>query len=61
MVKYLTDFTLVALLVIGITAIMGVFTNGIGKKFFGGNRKSELADQSAKMQTGWKSIGGKKR
>ncbi|MDE3838226.1 hypothetical protein C0966_02345 [Bacillus methanolicus] len=60
MVKYLTDFTIVALLVIGITAIMGVLTNGIGKKIFGGKRKSEFVDQSLKMQTGWKTVGGQK-
>jgi hypothetical protein len=61
MVGYLTDFTIVALLVIGFTAIMGVFTNGIGENLFGGKPKTEFVDQSTKMQTGWKSVGGKKR
>ncbi|UQD51420.1 hypothetical protein C0971_04845 [Bacillus methanolicus] len=60
MVGFLTDFTMFALLVIGITAIMGVFTNGIGEKLFGGKRKSEFVDQSLRVQNGWKTVGGKK-
>ncbi|CAM3663654.1 hypothetical protein [Mesobacillus zeae] len=58
---YITDLTIVALLVIGITAVMGVVTNGIGEKLFGGKRKSEFVDQSARMQTGWKTVGGQKK
>lgn len=61
MVGYITDLTIVALLVIGITALLGVFTNGIGEKFFGGKRKTEFVDQSARMQTGWKNVGGNKK
>jgi len=60
MAQYFIDLTLVALLVIGITAIMGVFANGIGEKFFGGSARSENVNQSAKTQSGWKLIGGKK-
>ncbi|WP_174730913.1 hypothetical protein [Mesobacillus harenae] len=58
---YILDLTLVALLVIGITAIMGVFLNGLGEKVFGGKRKSEFVDQSDRMQTGWKAVGGRKQ
>lgn len=61
MVGYLTDLTIVALLVIGLTAFLGVFTNGIGERLFGGKNKSEFVDQSAKVQTGWNNVGGKKR
>ncbi len=60
MVAYITDFTVVALLVIGITAIMGAITNGIGEKVFGGKRRTEFVDQTAKYQTGWKAVGGKR-
>ncbi len=35
MIGYITDFIIVALLVIGITAVMGVMTNSIGGKVFG--------------------------
>jgi hypothetical protein len=60
MVEYFMDFTVVALLVIGITAVMGVLTNGIGEKLFGGKGNSEHIDHSAKIQAGWKSVGGRK-
>jgi hypothetical protein len=59
--SYITDLTIVALLIIGITAVLGVITNGIGEKLFGGKRKSEFVDQSAKFQTGWKQVGGKRK
>lgn len=55
---YILDFTLVAVLVVGITATVGVVTNGVGIKFFGGKNKSEFVDQSNSIQTGWKKIGG---
>ncbi|KAF0821234.1 hypothetical protein ACOSZF_14405 [Cytobacillus firmus] len=61
MVGYITDLTIVALLIIGFTALLGVLTNGIGEKFFGGKNKSEFVDQSARVQTGWKSVGGQKK
>jgi hypothetical protein len=58
---YIMDLTIVALLIIGITALMGVITNGIGENVFGGKRRSEFVDESAKYQTGWKLVGGKKK
>ncbi|KON89421.1 hypothetical protein AF332_23130 [Sporosarcina globispora] len=58
---YITDLTIVALLIIGFTALLGVLTNGIGEKLFGGKNKSEFVDQSARVQTGWKSVGGMKK
>ncbi|AYA75129.1 MULTISPECIES: hypothetical protein [Robertmurraya] len=61
MVNYITDLTIVALLIIGITAVLGVVTNGIGEKLFGGKQKTEFVDQSAKFQTGWKQVGGKRK
>jgi hypothetical protein len=59
--SYITDLTIVALLIIGITAVLGVVTNGIGLKLFGGKQKAEFVDQSAKFQTGWKQVGGKRK
>ncbi len=61
LIEYFIDFTIVALLVIGITAVMGVLTNGIGEKLFGGKKGTESFDKSASMQAGWKSVGGKKK
>ncbi|MDR4945926.1 hypothetical protein [Neobacillus cucumis] len=60
MTAYITDFVLVAVLIIGITAFMGVITNGIGEKIFGGKRRTQFTDESAKYRTGWKMVGGKK-
>lgn len=61
MIEYITDLTIVALLIVALTALMGVITNGIGEKFFGGKQKSEFVDKSASMQTGWKYVGGGKK
>ncbi|AIM17435.1 hypothetical protein LRS37_02395 [Neobacillus sedimentimangrovi] len=58
---YITDLTVVAILIIGLTAVMGVILNSIGEKVFGGKRRSEYVDQSARFQTGWKAVGGKRK
>lgn len=58
---YIVDFIIVSLLVIGITATNGVLTSAIGLKFFGGKDKSEIVDKSVSLQSGWKSVGGKKK
>ncbi|PLT33877.1 hypothetical protein [Bacillus sp. V5-8f] len=59
MAAYFLDFSIVAVLIIGITAINGVLTNGIGEKVFGGKRHSASSDQSERIQSGWNSVGGK--
>lgn len=61
MANFILDLSIVATLVIGITAVMGVMTNGIGVRFFGGKKKNEFVDQSARFQTGWNYVGGKKK
>jgi hypothetical protein len=61
MAGYLLDFALVALLIVGITAIMGVLTNGIGENLFGRGKKSHFVDQAAKSTSGWKEVGGNKK
>ncbi|MGM0902427.1 hypothetical protein [Mesobacillus maritimus] len=58
---YIVDFTIVALLIIGITALNGVMSNAIGLKVFGGKNKNEILDKSVSLQTGWKSVGGTKK
>ena len=58
---YIIDLTVVTILIVGITAIMGVITNGIGEKVFGGKNRTEFVDESAKYQTGWKMVGGKRK
>lgn len=59
MLAYIVDFLMVMGLIIVITALNGVMTNGVGNKVFGRNKKSEFVDQSSRMQTGWNEIGGK--
>ncbi len=60
-VGYITDLAIVTVLIVGLTALMGVIANGIGEKVFGGRKRSEYVVQSAHFQTGWKQIGGKKK
>jgi hypothetical protein len=58
---YIADLSMVAILIIGITALMGVITNGFGEKVLGGKKRSEFVDQSARFQKQWKKVGGKKK
>ncbi|EKN65418.1 hypothetical protein BABA_20631 [Neobacillus bataviensis LMG 21833] len=60
MMGYIADLSMVALLIIGLTAFMGVISNGIGEKIFGGKHRTEFTDESAKYRTGWKAVGGRK-
>lgn len=59
MIAFFIDFAIVATLVIGITALIGVITNSIGEKLFGGNEKMKFVHKSNEIQTGWKQVGGK--
>ncbi|WNS77559.1 hypothetical protein RRV45_07755 [Bacillus sp. DTU_2020_1000418_1_SI_GHA_SEK_038] len=61
MIDYIIDLTIVSLVIIGLTATLGVITNGLGEKIFGGKNKNEFVDQCAKFTTGWKAVGGKKK
>ena len=59
--EYIADLSIVALLIISITAVMGVVTNGIGIKLFSQKNKMEFVEKSEKFQAGWKKVGGKKK
>lgn len=62
MAQYFVDFTLVSLIIIGLTAILGVLLNGIGEKFFGrGKEGLESVQHSNHTQIGWNNVGGKKK
>ncbi|MBO0962893.1 hypothetical protein J1P26_24785 [Neobacillus sp. MM2021_6] len=61
MMAYIADLTMVALLIIGLTAFMGGISNGIGEKIFGGKRRTEFTDEGAKYRTGWKTVGGNRK
>ncbi|RHW43223.1 hypothetical protein D1B31_00665 [Neobacillus notoginsengisoli] len=58
--EYLMDLAIVTILVVGITALMGVITNGIGENVFGRKNRTQFTDQASKFVSGWKEIGGKK-
>ncbi|UOK58840.1 MULTISPECIES: hypothetical protein [Metabacillus] len=60
MFEYAFDFLLVAVLVIGITALMGVITNGIGETIFSGKKKNENVEHTLKTQAGWRKVGGRR-
>ncbi len=55
------DLGLVTILVVGLTALMGSFSAGIGEGIFGGSNRSEHLDQSNKSSKGWNQVGGKKK
>ncbi|MFD0048867.1 hypothetical protein ACFVHQ_05960 [Actinomycetes bacterium NPDC127524] len=61
MAGYLVDLVIFSLLVIGITAFNGVLTNSIGEKLFGGKQRTEISSRSEGIQSGWKSVGGRKK
>ena len=60
MSMFLLDFAIVSLLIISLTALLGVFTNGLGVMVFGGRHKNKFVNQTAKTQMGWRKVGGKK-
>ncbi|WP_409304661.1 hypothetical protein [Peribacillus sp. SCS-155] len=60
MAGYIFDLIVAAGLIIGITALNGIITNGIGEKFFGGKQHSDISDHSSRIQEGWNEVGGKK-
>ncbi|MBJ7984848.1 hypothetical protein [Bacillus cereus] len=59
MIAFFTDFIIVATLIIGITALIGVITNSIGEKLFGGKEKMKFVNKSLDVQSGWNKVGGK--
>lgn len=61
MTDYIIDLALLAVLIIGITATVGVVTNGIGEKVFGGKGGSDILNRDLQVKAGWKQIGGKKK
>ncbi len=58
---YILDFALVSLLIIGITALLGVISNGIGIHLFGRKNRSKFVDQSDKSTAGFNMVGGNKK
>lgn len=61
MAEYFIDFILVASVIIGITALNGVLTNGIAEKLFGGKKHANIYDHSKNIQANWRQVGGRKK
>ncbi|WP_099354199.1 hypothetical protein [Fredinandcohnia onubensis] len=61
MASYIMDLGLIAILVIGITALMGVIANGVGEKVFGGKSSSDIVTRDLNVKAGWKNVGGRKK
>ncbi|WP_449539482.1 hypothetical protein [Ferdinandcohnia sp. Marseille-Q9671] len=61
MASYILDLGLITVLVIGITALMGVMANGLGERVFGGKTGSSIVNQDLRVKTGWNNVGGKKK
>ena len=61
MFAFIRDFLIIAILIIGITALMGVIARGIAQTFFAGKNKGFFIDKSKSFQTGWNEVGGKKK
>ncbi|MFT4412493.1 hypothetical protein ACLM5H_01410 [Fredinandcohnia humi] len=58
--SYIIDLAILTVLVIGITATMGVIANGFGEKI-GGKAGSTIVNRDLSVKAGWKSVGGKKK
>ncbi|MDF2946241.1 MAG: hypothetical protein K0S51_920 [Bacillales bacterium] len=60
MVNFWLDFILIAVIIVGITATMGVILNWFGVNIFGRKNSNEFTIQSDKSIAGFKKVGGKK-
>ncbi|WP_078430348.1 hypothetical protein [Alkalihalobacterium alkalinitrilicum] len=57
--NFVIDFILLAVFIIGLTALMGTITNVFGMKVFGRGNVNKFKNTSTNVQTGWKKVGGK--
>jgi hypothetical protein len=56
MTAYIIDFVLLAVLIIGLTALLGVISTTIGEKLFGRKKGNVFFDQNANSQQGWRKM-----
>lgn len=56
MISYILDFALVFILIISLTATVGVITNSIGIKFFSRGQKDEFTSQNNKTLANFKLV-----
>ncbi|WP_096199053.1 hypothetical protein [Bacillus sp. FJAT-45350] len=58
MIELLTDLGILALLIIVITALMGVVSMSFGTKVLGRGQANRFVDKSAATQMNWRRVGG---
>lgn len=58
--QYFLDFVLIAGLIVGITALSGVMSSGIGTRILGKGNENLHVNHTLMTQKGWKTVGGKK-
>ncbi|MBH0155640.1 MAG: hypothetical protein ACQET8_00370 [Bacillota bacterium] len=56
MISFFTDLTLLALCVVGITALMGSISQFIAVKLFGGKKVFHFVDKSKSFQENWRPV-----
>jgi hypothetical protein len=56
LVAFFTDLALLALCVVGITAMMGTISQVIAVKLFGGNKVNHFVDKSKSFQQNWSPV-----
>ncbi|HET7657819.1 MAG TPA: hypothetical protein VFK37_05965 [Bacillales bacterium] len=56
MSSFIIDLILLGVFVIGLTAMLGVISTGIGERLFGRKKGSQFLDQTANSQKGWRKM-----
>ncbi|MGL4521910.1 MAG: hypothetical protein ACRCWQ_05130 [Bacilli bacterium] len=57
--NFFIDLSILASLIIAITAFNGVILNTIGERIIGRKNRTKFVDQTNATMTGWSSVGGK--
>lgn len=58
MFELLVDFGLLAVLIVGITALNGIILNVIGIKIFSRGKAHKFTGQNSEVINGWNKVGG---
>lgn len=53
---FIIDFIVLAVMIIGLTAMLGVISTGIGERIFGRKKTSQYYDQNINSQKGWRKM-----
>lgn len=53
---FIIDLIVFAVLVIGLTAMLGVISTSIGERIFGRKKGSDFYDQNMNSQKGWRKM-----